>query len=108
MTRLLLLWLLQASITLTGAWQPAGYVVAWSAPEPACVTVQQPGGIETLAGACAASGEVLLVRGGDVALAADDGAIVRLRAAWGLAELARLEISAPYRVALPLISAERR
>lgn len=93
-----------ASAALTAAWQPDGYLVTWQADAPACVTVQQPGGIETLAGDCAASGEVLLIRGGSYAIAAIPGAVVRLRAADGLGLLNAATIPPEYAAHLPLVA----
>lgn len=90
--------------TITAAWQPAGYLVTWHADTPACLTVQQSGGIETLAGECAVSGEVLLIRGGSYAIAAIPGAVVRLRAADGLGLLSEMTIPPEYAAHLPLIA----
>lgn len=95
------------TVAFTAAWTPGGYLVTWQADAPACLTVEQPGGIETLAGDCAASGEVLLIRGGSYAIAAIPGAVVRLRAADGLGLLVEQTIpEAPVvaRVTLPLIA----
>ena len=93
-----------ATVALTGQWQPAGYLVTWQADEPACVTMQQSAGVETLAGDCAASGDVLLIRGGSWAIAAIPGAMVRLRAADGLGLLGEMTIPPEYAAWLPLVA----
>lgn len=92
------------SASLTGGWQPTGYLITWQAAAPACLTVQQSGGLETLAGDCAASGEVLLIRGGSYAIAAIPGAVVRLRAADGLGLLGEVTIPPEYAAWLPLVA----
>lgn len=102
---LILLWIaLQASTpVLTGAWQSDGYAVVWSAPEDACLWMDD----RLLPIPCAASGSTVIGRYGDAAYVASPGRMLRLTTRNGM-EMTRIVIDAPgpYRVALPLVAAE--